>query len=63
MNGIAVLLLAALISLSASAFSGNSTPTGSDEITSNQNGPAPNSGDGIPDGSGNTAPFGPVKGN
>lgn len=27
------------------------------------NGPAPNSGDGIPDGSGNDAPYGPVKGN
>lgn len=29
---------------------------------SGPNGPAPNSGDGIPDGSGNDAPFGPNKG-
>ena len=30
---------------------------------SGPNGPAPNSGDGVPDGSGNDAPFGPVMGN
>lgn len=29
---------------------------------SGPNGPAPNSGDGIPDGSGNNAPFGPNNG-
>ncbi|MBU0991990.1 MAG: hypothetical protein KJ737_05800 [Proteobacteria bacterium] len=30
---------------------------------SGPNGPAPNSGDGVPDGSGNDAPFGPNSGN
>ncbi|MBN1301012.1 MAG: hypothetical protein JW995_07325 [Melioribacteraceae bacterium] len=63
MNGVAVILIVAVMGLYAAAFSGNSELSGSDNITSNQNGPAPNSGDGIPDGSGNDAPFGPVKGN
>ena len=62
MNGFVAIVIAAALGLYAATYSGNATVTGSDEVISNQNGPAPNSGDGIPDGSGNDAPFGPVGG-
>ncbi|NMB80710.1 MAG: hypothetical protein GYA14_02715 [Ignavibacteria bacterium] len=62
MNGIAILVLVAVMGHYTSTFSGSTGQTSSTTTVSNQNGPAPNSGDGIPDGSGNDAPFGPVKG-
>ena len=46
MNSITVLVLAAIMAISVAI----------------SNGPAPNSGDGIPDGSGNDAPYGAVDG-
>jgi hypothetical protein len=63
MKGVAILVLVAVMGYYTGLLSGNTDQTDSTTVVSNQNGPAPNSGDGIPDGSGNDAPFGPVKGN
>ena len=62
MNAIVYIILAAVIAFSSAAYSGNSGQSSLNENMSGPHGPAPNSHDGIPDGSGNDAPFGPVNG-
>lgn len=63
MNSISVLILASLMAFSVATFNADSGQIGSSENISGPNGPAPNSGDGDPDGSGNDGSFGPGNGN
>ncbi|MFC2134205.1 hypothetical protein ACFLTH_06265 [Bacteroidota bacterium] len=62
MNAVVYVIVAAVIAFSSAALTGNSDQSGVNENMSGPHGPAPNSHDGFPDGSGNDAPFGPVNG-
>jgi hypothetical protein len=58
----AILLIVVGLMISTSAYATDFEGGNLTASASGPNGPAPNSGDGVPDGSGNDAPYGPNKG-